>query len=146
MGLLHQGVSPIGYISSTYTLIPAGATPTSGTWYFPSTAANYIAGADFTRGIIRVNVTAAGSSGTALAVGLQSSPDGGTTWYPDAAGMTVAPGYATITAAIAAASKWEFSFTAFPGNLFRVGVLFTGGATPTLGVTGDFQKLLPDNS
>lgn len=117
-----------------------------GTWYFPSTAANYFAGSDFTRGVIRVNVTAAGSSGTALAVGLQSSPDGGTTWFPGAAGMTLAPGYSTITATIAAASQWAFAFTAFPGNLFRCGVLFTGGSTPTVTVTADLQKLVPDNS
>lgn len=136
----------MGYITDSYTLVPAGATPTVGTWYFPSTSANYIAGAGFTKGLIRVNVTAAGSSGTALAVGLQNSPDGGTTWYPGAAGMTSAAGYSTITATIAAASLWSFSFTAFPGNLFRCGVLFTGGATPTVTVTGEFQKLVPDQS
>jgi hypothetical protein len=62
------------------------------------------------------------------------------------AGMTTAPGYSTITATIAAASLWAFTFTAFPGNLFRCGVLFTGGGTPTLGVTGEFQKLVPDQA
>jgi hypothetical protein len=136
----------MGYLTDTYTLIPAGATPTPGTWYFPSTAANYFAGSDFVRSVINVNVTAAGSSGTALAVAFQNSPDGGTTWYPGAAGMTTAPGYSTITATIAAASQWAFKADGLPGLLFRCGVLVTGGGTPVVTVTGTFQKLVPDFS
>jgi 16S rRNA C1402 (ribose-2'-O) methylase RsmI len=106
------------------------------------------AGSDFVRGIVRVGVTAAASAGTALAVAFQSSPDGGTTWYPSAAGLPFAstPGYQTVTAAIAAASQWAFPLTTFPGALFRLAVLVTGGTGLTVSATGDFQKVVPDNT
>jgi hypothetical protein len=44
-------------------------------------------------------------------------------------------------------AHWEFTFSAFPGNLFRLGVLVTGGSAPVLvAASGDFEKEIPDNT
>jgi hypothetical protein len=139
----------IGYETDTYTLAPANASVTAGTWYFPATSAYYFAGSDFDKGVIRLTISSA-SAGTACAVALQSSPDGGTTWFPDAAsiGFANTPGYQTVTTAVGtAATHLEFSLTSFPGALFRLGVLVTGGTTIVLAsASGDFTKRVPDNS
>jgi hypothetical protein len=139
----------MGYEVDTYVLAPANAAVTAGTWYFPATAAYYFAGSDFDRGVVRLTISSA-TAGTACAVALQSSPDGGTTWFPDAASIasTNTAGYETATTAIGtAATHLEFSFNSFPGSLFRLGVLVTGGTTIVLvSAAGDFQKRIPDNS
>ena len=137
----------MGYITDTYTLAPANAAMTSGTWYFPATSAYYFGGSDFTKGVIRLTTTAT-SAGTAIAVGLQSSPDGGTTWFPDAAGMADAAAYESQTVTVpTTTAHWEFTFSAFPGNLFRLGVLVTGGSAPVLvAASGDLMKEIPDNT
>jgi hypothetical protein len=140
----------MGYETDTYTLAPASAALTAGTWYFPATATYYFAGSDFDKGVIRLAISAAGGAGTACAVALQSSPDGGTTWYPDAASIasTNTPGYQTNTTAVGTAvTHLEFSLTSFPGDLFRLGVLVTGGTTVVLvSAAGEFTKKIPDNS
>lgn len=139
----------MGYETDTFTLAPANAALTAGTWYFPATAPFYFAGSDFDKGIIRLTISSAGA-GTACAVALQSSPDGGTTWFPDAASIasTNTPGYQTVTTAVGtAATHLEFEVSQFPGNLFRLGVLVTGGTTIVLAsATGEFTKRIPDNT
>jgi len=138
----------MGYETDSYTLVPAGSALTAGTWFTASTAPYYFAGSDFVRGVIRVNVTAVTTAGTAIAVALQNSPDGGTTWYPSAAGLPFSstPGYGTITAAVAATTQWAFTVSTFPGNLFRLAILTTGGTGITVSATGDFQKFIADAS
>jgi hypothetical protein len=138
----------LGYETDTYTLLPAGSALTAATWFTPSTAPYYFAGSDFVRGVIRVNVTAVTTAPTAIAVALQNSSDGGTTWYPSAAGLPFAstPGYATITATVAATTQWAFTVNTFPGNLFRLAVLTTGGTGVIVSATGDFQKYIADAS
>jgi|SRR5450755_645892 hypothetical protein len=139
----------MGFETDTYTLAAANAALTAGTWYFPATAPYYFAGSDFDKGVIRLTISSA-TAGTACAVALQSSPDGGTTWFPDAASIatTNTPGYQTETTAVGtAATHLEFSLTSFPGNLFRLGVLVTGGTTIVLAAAvGDFEKRVADNS
>jgi putative alpha-1,2-mannosidase len=92
-----------------------------------------------------------------VAVLLQSSPDGGTTWYPDAAATIAAAGYASsstisgyqvlFTAGTTPVTgKYTTTFTGFPGNLFRAAVYVVTGDSVTLGISGDFQKFIPDAS
>jgi hypothetical protein len=142
-------VVPIGYETDVYTLAPANAALTAGTWYFPATAPYYFAGTDFDKGVIRLTISSA-TAGTACAIAIQSSPDGGTTWFPDAASIASAdtPGYETVTTAVGtAATHLEFMLSSFPGNLFRLGVLVTGGTTIVLAsATGDFLKRVADQS
>ena len=137
----------MGYETDTYTLAPANAALTAGTWYMPATAAYYFAGSDFDKGVLRLTTTAT-TAGTAIAVALQSSPDSGTTWFPDVAGITTAPAYTTLTATVpTTTAHWAFAFTGFPGNLFRLAVLVTGGSAPVLvAAGGDFRKFIADNS
>lgn len=77
---------------------------------------------------------------------LQSSPDGGTTWYPMLKDRATAPGYAQYgTAAPAAADLAESTVLSFPGNLFRLAVYAVGSAgTITVSATGEFTKRVPD--
>jgi hypothetical protein len=137
-------LSPIGYETDTYTLLPAGTVCASGALTTPP-AANQFAGSDFRSGVIRIAVSAI-SGATAFAICLQDSPDGGTTWYPtvgSAAAMTNAPGYGTVTPA--ASTNYEITLSTFPGNLFRVVAWATGG-TVTCGITADLQKWVADQS
>jgi hypothetical protein len=85
----------MGYVADTYTLIPAGTVCAAGVPTPP--AANNVAGPNFVRGLLRVSITAQSGTWTttgAVQVWLQNSPDGGTTWYPNAAALAAA-GYAT---------------------------------------------------
>lgn len=134
----------MAYETSTLNLLPAGTVCAAGALTAPSATYQY-GGSDFDKGVIRIPVSAV-SGATALAICLQDSPDGGTTWYPSiaaASDMTGAPGYATMTPV--ASKNFEVPLNAFPGNLFRVALWATGG-TVTCGVSADLAKRVPDNS
>lgn len=149
----------MGYEVDTYTLLPA-ATVCSAGLTVPSGTTGQFAGSDFDRALLRINLTAQAGTWTTtglVAVFLQNSPDGGTTWYPDAATTIAAAGYPSATTI----PGWQALFTAgttpvvgkyttvattFAGGLFRVGVYVVAGTSVTLGITGDFMKRIPDNS
>jgi hypothetical protein len=146
----------MGYITDSYTLIPAGTVCAAGLTVPP--AANQVAGANFVRGLLRVAVTAQAGTWTttgAVQVFLQNSPDNGTTWYPNLAALGAA-GYATANVPEYAqlftagttpvVGLYTLPLTTFAGNLFRAAVNVLTGTSVTLGITGDFQKLIPDNS
>jgi hypothetical protein len=146
----------VGYVSDTLTLMPAGTVCAAGVTTPP--AANQVAGANFVRGLLRVSITAQAGTWTttgAVQVWLQNSPDGGTTWYPNAAALAAA-GYATsnvpeyaqlFTAGITpVVGLYTLPLTVFPGNLFRAVVNVVTGTSVTLGITGDFQKMIADNT
>jgi putative alpha-1,2-mannosidase len=146
----------MGYESDTVALLPAGTVCSAGL----TTGTVTVAGSDFVRAKLHVSLTAQAGTWTTtgvVAVLLQSSPDGGSTWYPDAAATIAAAGYASSTTI----SGYQALFTAgttpvtgkyslvtggFPGNLFRAAVYVVTGTSVTLGISGDFQKWLPDNS
>jgi hypothetical protein len=146
----------MGYETDTLTLVTAGSTLVAGTWFTPTTAPFYFGGADFVRGHVRINVVTATTSPTALALGFQNSPDNGTTWYPTVTALPqvgiggatapVSAFYQSITATIAVGTLWDFAFSGFPGNLFRLALLATGGTGITVNATGEFQKWVPDNT
>jgi hypothetical protein len=153
----------MGYEVDTYQLMAAGTvcaaaavTVGAGTVAF--------AGSDFVRGVIRVNVSASAGTFTQWGIVLQSS-DGVPNWYPDYTRVA-----AIGTGQLAAAGAWPagapfgiggiyplgttapasglFQVVAkdFPGGTFRVGVWGVGGTSITCGITGDFQKMVADNS
>jgi hypothetical protein len=147
----------MGYETDTYTLIPAGTVCSAGLTTAP--AANQFSGSDFVRGVLRVNITAQAGTWTTtgqVAILLQNSPDGGTTWYPNAAAIgaagypaTIAPlGYSALFTAgtTPVVALYSVIVNTFPGNLFRAAVNVVTGTSVTLGITGDFQKWLADNS
>jgi hypothetical protein len=146
----------MGYETDTYTLIPAGTVCAVGLTTPP--AVNQFGGSDFVRGLLRVNLTAQAGTWTttgAVQVFLQNSPDGGTTWYPNLAALGAA-GYATanlpeyaqlFTAGTTpVVGLYTLLLNTFPGNLFRAVVNVVTGTSVTLGITGDFQKYVPDNT
>jgi len=149
----------LGYETDTYTLLPAGTVCAAGLTV-PAGAAGQFAGSDFDRAVLRISLTAQAGTWTTtglVAVLLQTSPDNGTTWYPDAAATIAAAGYASsstipgwqplFTAGTTpVAGKYTTVINAFPGNLFRVGVYVVTGTSVTLGITGDFMKRTPDNT
>lgn len=149
----------MGYITDTYTLLPAGTTCPAGLTV-PATGTAMFAGSDFDRAVLRINLTAQAGTWTTtglVAVLLQNSPDGGTTWYPDTAtslaaagypSSTTIPGYQALFAAgtTPVVGKYSSVVAAFPGALFRVGVYVVTGTSVTLGITGDFLKRVPDQS
>lgn len=149
----------MGYEVDTYTLLPA-ATVCSAGLTVPSGTTGQFAGSDFDKGLLRINLTAQAGTWTTtglVAVLLQNSPDGGTTWYPDAAttiaaagypSSTTIPGYQALFTAgtTPVVGKYTTVTNAFPGALFRVAVYVVTGTSVTLGITGDFMKRVPDNS
>lgn len=141
----------MGYITDSYTLLSSTVlTPASTPGaVVTGSASQQFSGADFVRGIVRVDVTAV-STPTITDWGffLQSSPDGGTTWYPVVKDRATAPGYVQLgSAAPAAADLLEGEVTTFPGDLFRLAVYAVGSAgTITVQATGEFQKEIADNS
>jgi hypothetical protein len=149
----------LGYETSTYTLIPAGTVCSAGLTV-PSGTTGQFAGSDFDKAIFRINLTAQAGTWTTtgvVAVLLQNSPDGGTTWFPDAATTIAAAGYASSTTIPAyqalftagttpVVGKYTTVTSAFPGQLFRAAVYVVTGTSVTLGITADFMKRVPDNS
>lgn len=153
----------MGYVTDTYTLMAAGTvcaaaavTVGAGTVVF--------GGADFQRGVIRVNVSASAGVFTQWGLVVQSA-DSVPNWYPDytrvaaigtgqLAAAGVYPGgqpiglggvYPLGTTA-PATGLFQVDVNAFPGASFRVGLWGVGGTSITCGITGDFQKLIADNS
>jgi hypothetical protein len=149
----------MGLVTDSYTLLPAGTVCSAGLTV-PSGTTGRFAGSNFDRGVLHVSLTAQAGTWTTtglVAVLLQSSPDNGTTWYPDAAATIAAAGYPSsgtipgyqplFTAGTTPVTgKYSVVVSAFPGALFRAGVYVVTGTSVTLGITGDFQKLFPDNS
>lgn len=148
----------MGYISSSLTLLPAGTVCSAGLTTAPT--GNQFSGADFDRGVLRINLTAQAGTWTTtglVAVLLQNSPDGGTTWYPDTAtslaaagypSSTTVPGYQALFSAgtTPVVGKYSTVMTSFPGNLCRVAVYVVTGTSVTLGITADLMKRVPDMS
>jgi hypothetical protein len=146
----------LGYETDSYTLLPAATVCSAGLTVAP--VGNQFAGSDFVRGVLRLNLTAPVGTWTTtgvVAVLLQNSPDGGTTWYPDVAASLAVAGYPTATTV----PGWQSLFTAgttpvagkyttvlntFPGNLFRAAVYVVTGTSVTLGITADLQKWVAD--
>jgi hypothetical protein len=147
----------MGYEVDTYQLLPAGTVCAAGLTTGGTTT---FAGSDFDKGILHISITAQTGTWTTtgvVAVLLQSSPDGGTTWYPDAAATLAAAGYASATTVPGWTSlftagttpvvgKYTAMVTNFPGQLFRVAVYVVTGTNVTLGIEGEFSKRVPDNS
>lgn len=144
----------MGYHSDTYTLLAAGTVCSAGL----TTGTAKFDGSNFSRGVLRVNLTAQAGTWTStgvVAVLLQNSPDGGTTWFPNAAAIgaagypaTITPlGYAQLFTAgtTPVVGAYSVIINTFPGNLFRVAVNVVTGTSVTLGITGDFQKITPDS-
>lgn len=148
----------MGYLSSSLTLLPGGTVCNAGLTTAP--VANQFSGSDFDRGILRINLTAQAGTWTTtglVAVMFQSSPDGGTTWYPDVAASVAAAGYASATTipgyqalftagTTPVTGKYTTVVNLFPGNLARVAVYVVTGTSVTLGITGDFMKRVADNA
>src|ERR1039457_3767319 len=86
----------LGYETDSYTLLPPGTVCAAGL-----TVSNLnFAGSDFVRRKLHINLTAQTGTWTTtrlVAVLLQSSPDGGSTFYPDVAATVAAGGYASST-------------------------------------------------
>lgn len=147
----------MGYETDSYVLLPAGTVCSAGLTVAP--AGNQFAGSDFARGVMRASLSAPVGTWTTtgvVAILLQNSPDGGTTWFPNAAAIgaggypaTITPlGFAQLftTGVTPVAGLYSVIVNAFPGNLFRAAVFVAAGTSVTLGITGDFQKNVPDNS
>ena len=146
----------MGYETDSYALLPAGTVCSAGL----TVSNSNFAGSDFVRGKLHINITAQAGTWTTtglVAVLLQSSPDGGTTFYPDVAATIAAAGYASNTTIAGyqalftagttpVVGKYSTSFTAFPGNLFRVAVYVVTGTSVTCGISGDFQKFVADQT
>jgi hypothetical protein len=147
----------MGYLTSTYTVMATGTVCAAGAITTDALAAHQFAGADFVKAVLRINVSATTGTYTSWGVVFQSSPDGGTTWYPSFAGagtgiaVGAAPGgpgvgYYQVGTTCAVGLSQLIIPNFFPGNLFRVGLTGLGGTSTTAGITGDFQKAVPDNS
>jgi len=149
----------MGYEVDSYQLLPAATVCGTGLTV-PSGTTGQFAGTDFDKAVLHISLTAQAGTWTTtglVAVLLQSSPDNGTTWYPDAAATIAAAGYpssATIpgwqplftAGTTPVVGKYSTVISAFPGSLFRVGVYVVAGTSVTLGITGDFMKRIADNS
>jgi hypothetical protein len=148
----------LGYVESTLTLLPSTVC-TAGLTVPTGTTARF-SGADFDRALLRIDLTAQAGTWTTtglVAVFLQNSGDGGTTWYPDAATSIAAAGYASantipgyqalFTAGTTpVVGKYTTVANVFPGLLFRVGVYVVTGTSVTCSITADLMKRIPDNS
>lgn len=147
----------MGYETDSYTLLPAATVCSTGLTVAP--AGNQFAGSDFVRGVMRVTLSAPVGTWTTtgvVAILLQNSPDGGTTWFPNAAALGAAGYPATITplgfaqlfttGAVPVAGLYSAILNTFPGNLFRAAVFVAAGTSVTVGITADLQKNVPDNS
>jgi hypothetical protein len=149
----------LGYLTDSYALLPAGTVCSAGLTV-PAGVTGQFSGSNFVRAKLHISLTAQAGTWTTtglVAVLLQSSPDGGTTWYPDAAATIAAAGYASNTAITGyqalftagttpVTGKYSTTFTGFPGSLFRAAVYVVTGTSVTLGITGDFQKFVADAS
>jgi uncharacterized protein YfaP (DUF2135 family) len=147
----------MGYTTDTYTLIPAGTVCSAG---LTTGGSAYHAGTDFDKAILRIDLTAQAGTWTTtglVAVLLQTSGDGASTWYPDSAttlaaagypSSTTVPGYQPLFTAgtTPVVGKYSVVVNAFPGALFRAAVYVVTGTSVTLGITGDFLKRVPDQS
>jgi hypothetical protein len=146
----------LGYETDSYVLLPPATVCAAGL-----TVSNLnFAGSDFVRGKLHINLTAQTGTWTTtglVAVLLQSSPDGGSTFYPDVAATVAAAGYASNTTIAGyqalftagttpVVGKYSTTFTGFPGNLFRVAVYVVSGTNVTCGISGDFQKFVADQT
>jgi hypothetical protein len=147
----------MGYETDTYTLMAAGTACAVGAITTDALPAHQYGGSDFVRAVLRINVSATSGTYTSWGVVFQSSPDGGTTWYPSFAGagtgiaIGAAPagpgaGYYQVGTTCAVGLSQLIIPQFFPGTLFRVGLTGLGGTSITAGITGDFQKYLADNS
>ncbi len=154
--LFHLEGRILGWETDTMTLIDSGTVCSAGL----TTGTHTFAGSDFDKAILRINLTAQAGTWTTtglVAVLLQNSPDGGTTWYPDSAttlaaagypSSTTIPGYQALFTAgtTPVVGKYSTVVNAFAGNLFRAAIYVVTGTSVTLGVTGDFLKRVPDQT
>jgi hypothetical protein len=147
----------MGYETDSYQLMAAGTACAVGAITTDGLAAHRFSGSDFVRAVLRINVSATSGTYTSWGVVFQSSPDGGTTWYPSFAGagtgigVGATPSGSTVgyyqvgtTCAVGLSQLIIPQF--FPGALFRVGLTGLAGTSITAGITGDLQKWLADNS
>jgi hypothetical protein len=147
----------MGFETDSYTLMTAGTACAAGAITTDGLAAHQYAGSDFVRAVLRINVSATSGTYTSWGIVFQTSPDGGTTWYPSFAGAGTGIGIGA-TPAGSTVGYYQVGTTCavglsqliipqfFPGTLFRVGLTGLGGTSTTAGITGDFQKYVPDNS
>jgi hypothetical protein len=147
----------LGYETDSYQLMATGTVCAAGAITTDGLAAHQFAGSDFVKAVLRINVAATSGTYTSWGVVFQSSPDGGTTWYPSFTGagtgiaVGAAPGgpgvgYYQVGTTCAVGLSQLIIPNLFPGALFRVGLTGLGGTSTTAGITGDFQKFVPDQS
>lgn len=147
----------MGYETDSYTVMATGTVCAAGAITTDGLAAHQFAGSDFVKAVLRINVAATTGTYTSWGVVFQTSPDGGTTWYPSFAGagtgigVGAAPagantGYYQVGTTCAVGLSQLIIPNIFPGNLFRVGLTGLGGTSTTAGITADLQKYIPDFS
>jgi hypothetical protein len=153
----------MGYVTDSYTLMAAGTVCAVGAVTVGAGTVAF-AGSDFQRGVLRLKVTASAGVFTQWGLVVQSA-DAVPNWYPDftrvsaigtgqlaTAGVWPAgqpgglSGVYPLGTTAPAAGLFQVVVGAFPGSNFRVGVWGVGGTSITCGITGDLQKLVPDNS